>query len=278
MMPDHLLYKLIYVLFSAFTEFLPVSPRAHQKLFALLTGVEMADPMVDLAVRLGVLIALAVSCKKRIMHLVRANRLARYARRHRNTHVDTLAIMDTRVLKTAVIPILLGLLCYRKAESVVNGTASLALSLTVYGILLFIPRIMLIGNKESGNMSRLDSVLVGVGGALGVIPGFSRIGGIFSLGQMRGVERGYALEMALLLSVPALLGLLILDFCTVALAKLTVTAIGWLCYLLMSVVAFFVGYLAITFLRLLSAKTGFSRFCYYNWGMAMFAFVLYLMI
>lgn len=277
-MPDHLLHKFIYVLFSAFTEFLPVSPRAHQMLYEMLTGFSLTDAMVPFAIRLGTIAALILSCKKRIQHLLRANRLARYARRHRSTHVDTTAILDTRALKTAAFPILVGLLFYQRAGKWVGSMALLALMLTINGLVLFMPRIMLRGNKDGRSLSRLDTMTVGIGGALAMIPGFSRIGCMVSGGQIRGVDRNYALEMALLLSIPALLGALIFDCYAVITAKVAISGAAWLCYLLMGALSFGTGYLAILFLRFLSVKASFSRFSYYSWGMAMFAFILYLLV
>ncbi|MBQ9761643.1 MAG: undecaprenyl-diphosphate phosphatase [Oscillospiraceae bacterium] len=277
-MPDQLLHKFIYVLFSAFTEFLPVSPRAHQILYELLTGFQMTDKMVTLSIHIGVFVALIINNKKRIQHLVRANRLARYARRHRNTHVDTTAILDTRVLKTTIVPVLIGLLFLRKAEGWIGSLAMLALMLTINGFIIFLPRIMLRGNKDGRNLSRLDSVIMGIGGGLGVIPGFSRMGGILSGGQIRGVDRSYAMDVALLASIPALLGLIIIDLFAVIAAKATISALAWLCYLIMAIIAFGIGYLAVLFLRYLCAKASFTRFSYYSWGMAMFAFMIYLLI
>lgn len=277
-MPDQLLHKFIYVLFAAFTEFLPVSPRAHQMLYEMLTGFQMTDAMVPFVIRLGTLGALLLSCKKRIQHLLRANRLASYARRHRSTHVDTVAILDTRALKTAVVPILIGLLFYRRAEEWIGSMAMLSLMLTVNGLVLFLPRIRLQGNKDGRSLSRLDTVTIGIGGALAMIPGFSRIGCMVSGGQIRGVDRTYALEMALLLSVPALFGMLLFDCYGIIIAKAAVSGVAWLCYLMMAALSFGVGYLAIMFLRYLSVKASFSRFSYYSWGMAMFAFILYLLV
>ena len=62
-MPDHILYHIFYVIISAFSEFLPVSARAHQMLYEELTGSTMADPVVALMIHLGELIALCLSCR-----------------------------------------------------------------------------------------------------------------------------------------------------------------------------------------------------------------------
>lgn len=277
-MPDQLLHKFIYVLLSGFTEFLPVSPRAHQLLYELLTGFRLNDTMVSLAIHLGTTAALILNCKKRIQHLFRANRIARYARRHRNTHVDTTAILDTRVLKTAALPMIISIFLIRRAESWVSSYAMLALMLTLSGLLLFIPRIIPKGNKDGRNLSAMDSVIMGLGGALSAIPGFSGIGSFLSAAHLRGVDRNYALDTALLATIPVLFGLLVMDVFSILGSKLLISGLGLLMYFLMAVFAFFTGYLAIVFVRFLCMKTSFSRFSYYSWGMAMFTFMLYLLI
>lgn len=276
-MPDHLLHKIIYVLFSGFTEFLPVSARAHQMLYELLTGIQMADSMVTVSIRLGTLAAVMLSCKNRIRRLVRQNRLERVSRR-RDRHLDRMTLLDTQVLKTATIPILISVLLYKRAVEWVNGVALLSLMLFLNGLLLFVPSVMAQGNKDGRNLSRLDSVSMGIGGALAVIPGFSRMGGIISAGLVRGTDRDHVLDLALMLSIPALLGSLVFDIYAVIAAKMVLTALGSLIYIFMAALAFGTAYLSIMIMRYLTMKAGSTSFSYYSWGMSLFSFILYLMI
>ena len=119
---------------------------------------------------------------------------------------------------------------------------------------------------------------MGLGGALAAITGFYRIGCILSAGMVRGIDRGYALDMALLLSIPTLLGLLIFDVYAVIVAGATVGALMVLIYLLAAAIAFGSSWLGIKLMRYLSVKAGFTGFSYYCWGLALFSFILYLMI
>ena len=277
-MPQDLLHKLIYALFSGFTEFLSVPAPPHQMLYELMTGFEQRDVMLTLAIRIGVLTAVFFSCRSRIVRLMHERRLAGLSRRRRNRQPDIMALFDIRLLKTAMIPMLISVLFYKRAGEWINGVLRLVLTLTLNGVLLFIPRLMNQGNKDSRSISRLDGVLMGLGGALAAIPGFSRIGGIISAGTARGVDRNYALESALLLSIPALLGLLIFDIYGVFAAKLTLGFVALLVYLLLAAIAFGGAWLGIMLMRYLSVKAGYTGFSYYCWGLAMFSFILYLMI
>ena len=56
----------------------------------------------------------------------------------------------------------------------------------------------------------------------------------------------------------------------------TISFLMILFYLLAALFAFAGGYAAISFMRYLTVKTGFSGIAYYNAGVAVFSFVLYL--
>ena len=127
-------------------------------------------------------------------------------------------------------------------------------------------------------MSPLDSILMGLGGALSVIPGVSRIAGLVTGGMVRGVSQHNALEYALLVSVPALAVVICFDVYAVAVAGLTVTALGFLIWVLAAAASCGSAYLGIMLMRYIAVKGGFHSFCYYSWGMAMFSFVLYLIV
>ena len=189
-----------------------------------------------------------------------------------------MAQLDIRLLKTAMIPLLISVLFYMRAGEWITKVQWLAVTLTLNGIVMFIPRLISLGNKNGRSVSRLDGVVMGLGGALAAIPGFSRIGCILSAGLVRGIDRGYALDMALLLSIPTLLGLLIFDVYAVIVAGATVGALMVLIYLLAAAIAFGSAWLGIKFMRYLSVKAGFTGFSYYCWGLALFSFILYLMI
>lgn len=277
-MPQDLLHKFIYALISGFTEFLGVSAPPYQMLYELMTGFDQTDAMLTLFIRIGVLAAVVFCCRARISRLLRERRLAGLSRRRRNRQPDVTALLDIRLLKTAMIPLLASVLFYKRAGEWISGVLWLSLTLMLNGVLLFIPRLMSQGNKDGRSVSRLDGVLMGLGGALAAVPGFSRIGGIISMGTARGVDRSYALDLALLLSIPALLGLLIFDIYGVFAAKLTLSFLALLIYLLLAGFSFGSAWLGIILMRYLSVKAGFTGFSYYCWGLALFSFILYLMI
>ncbi len=273
-----LVYKLIYVFLSGLTEFLPVSSRPHQMLLEMLAGREMADPFVELSIHLGCLLALLFICKDRIRRLLRENRHEKISRRHKNRNVDRVAILDIRVLKTASVALLVGMFFLQKGERWVSSLWLISVTLVLNGFLLFLPRITAQGNKDSRHLGGLHALILGLGGALGVIPGFSRVGSTLTAGHISGADRDYVLNMAFLLCVPALIFLIVLDIIAVISGGAALSLLWLLAYLLMTALAFGTAYVGIFFMRYLSSRFGFALFSYYSWGMALFFFIFYLMV
>lgn len=276
-MPQDLLHKLVYAFLSGLTEFLPVSAQPHQMLYRVMTGFDSGDIWLTLSIHIGALLALLFSCKERIKRLNQERRLSSLSRRRRNRQPDLTALLDIQVLKTAAIPVLLSLLLSRRAGELISGVLLLALALLVNGILLFIPRLLEQGNKDGRGMSRLDSMMIGLGGTLGVVPGISRIGGMISAGLARGVDRRYILDTALLLCIPATVGLIILDIFAAVTAKAVLSGAAALC-IATGGLSFGGAMLGIALMRYLSVKAGFTGFSYYSFGLALFSFILFLMV
>lgn len=277
-MPEHFLHQVFYVLISAYTELLPVSAYPHQVLYEKLTGISMTDPVVPLVLRFGVFLALIFACFSRLKRIFRENRHARISRKHHSRHVDHYALVDTQVIRSAALISLLGLFLYGKLEGYVQGLHWLTLLLILNGFVVFLPRITTSGNKNGLSMSRLDSVLMGLGGVFGMLPGFSRLGGLQTAAHLRGIGREYALDIALIVCLPLYLGLLIIEAVSVLSAGVVLSGVAIACYAGLALIAFGAAYLSIVIMRYYCSKAGFLSFSYYSWTLAMFTFVLYLLI
>jgi undecaprenyl-diphosphatase len=155
----------------------------------------------------------------------------------------------------------------------------LAVFFGISGIILYVPQYMPGSNKDSQSLSSLDAVLIGVSTGLGAVPGISRMGSSLSVSLMRGVERRYALDLGLLLGVPALIVLIVFDvWWLLTGTAAAVTGMVILCSVTAAVASFVSSYLGMFIMRFLSVKIGFSGFAYYCWGVALFTLIIYLMI
>ena len=272
-----MLNKALFAWISGFSELFFVSPAAHQLLYRTLTGYDAVDCMISLGIHLGCLIALLFGCQKRIKQLQTEKRLASRAKRRRSRQPDIAALMDIRIIYTASITIILGFLLYPKAQSLNIGLFWMSVALAVNGMVLFLPRLLSTGNKNGRSFTPLDGTLMGIVGFLGMIPGFSRIGCVYSAGTARGAGKSYALDLGFLLSIPAIVALLCFDVYT-CLVSGGFTGIRFLGFLIATLMSFVGAYIAIILMRLICSRTTTVGFAYYSWGLAIFVLLIYLFV
>jgi undecaprenyl-diphosphatase len=272
------LHKAIFALISGFSEFFFIPVTAQQLLYRTLTGYDLSDSFLSLGVHLGCLGALLTNCHQRIKYLRAQKRLERPGKRRRGRQPDASSLIDIRILNTAVWPILLGLLLYQKSRIWIDGAFRIALILIINGVFLYLPRLLSSGNKVSHSFTKIDGLMMGIGGSLGVFPGLNRLGCMYSMAICRGADRSYAFDLSILLSVPAIAGMLCIDIfsCTAALANITGLQ------LLGSLIAFIASYvgacLSIVLARTTISRTNTVGFAYYSWGFAIFLLLIYLFV
>lgn len=270
--------SIIYGLICGFTEFLPVSSQAHGILFSRLVGVLDAGHAMRFAVHVGALIGLMVLYGAQISRLNRERRIAAIPARRRKRQPDGASIMELNLLKIAAVPLILGFAAYPWVGNQGNRLWILGLSLIVNGIILYFPQFVPGANKDVRTMSRLDAFLLGLWGAVAVIPGISRIGATLSAGHIRGVERQHGLQTAMLLCVPALIVLSVIDIVYLFISGFAGFSFFTAIYMILACAASaFSAYFGILLMRFLSVRIGYAGFAFYSWGAALFAFIIYLM-
>ena len=270
------LRTVLYGFLSGLAEFLPVSSQAHQSLVGAIFGLPESAPLRQFLIRIACLVALWVTCSRDIAKIQRDVKLAKVPPRRRTRPVDTRSTATARLLIAAVIPMLIVMLFYQRAQQWINTLPALCVTLLINGVLLFIPQYARSGNKDGRMLSRMDGVLLGLSGALSVFPGISRMSSLHFAGSMRGADRGYTIQFALLLSIPALIVMLVYDVIAVFGGIEAMSFLTLLTYLLSMVSAYWGSKLAISTVRSLAVKSGFSGFAYYCWGMALICLILYL--
>lgn len=275
----NLFQSILFGLFSGLAEILPVSAPAHRAILMKLFGESGDSPLLSLMVHIATVAALYYSCHTQILRLLRAQKLAAVPKRRRKRPLDTNSLMDIRVLRTTLIPIILGFVLYPKVSSWGSNLLILGLLLLVNGVILYIPPYMPGSNKKSATMSRLDGFLMGLGGGLSVLPGISSIGTSTSIASVCGVDRQYALNTALLMNIPVTIGFIVFDFVAMFTAGVGSISFGFLFSCILAAAATFGGvYLAVKVMRGLAVNIGFSCFAYYSWGSALLAMFLYIII
>lgn len=271
--------SLIYGLVAGITDILPVSSQVHKGVLLKLFGQEAEQPVLQLVIHLAVLAALYYECRALIQRLIRQQKLSKIPKRRRKRPVDMKSIMDIRLLQTMLLPVILGFALHFKTASMEKSLALMAGFMLINGVLLFLPALLPAGNKDSRAMTRFDGLAMGLGAVLAALPGISDIGAATSIAQVRGVDRAYAVNIALLMHLGVTVGSVIYDF--IALIMIGTGEFGFgilIMYLVAALTAFAGAWLGTRLLRGLALHTGLDVLAFYCWGIALLAFILFLSV
>ena len=272
------LQSIFYGFLAGLTDILPVSAQAHKVLLLKFFGVSTGMEAMNLLIHLAVFGALYLSCQSQIVRMNRARALARVPKRRRKRPLDMRSLMDWSMLKTMLVPVILGLFAYKYAVSLSGNLMLLALFLFLNGLILYIPQFLPGSNRDSRTLSRVEGLLMGLGGAASMLPGISAVGTASSIGCVCGVERTYSLNMALLMNLGLTFGLVVQDILTLLESGLgTLSFVIVLRYLLTALTAFGGTMLGVKVMRYLSADHGFGLFAFYCFGLSLFTFILNLL-
>lgn len=271
---EHLVYGFV----SGLTEILPVSERAHSALLLKVLGAKGISGLPVLLIRIAVLAAIYTSSRPQLVKMSRARRLSRIPKKRRKRPLDLPSLMDSRFLMTMMLPVILVLVLYGQLLKVRFSLFAVAGLLFLNGIILYIPQFLPGSNKDARSLSRVEGLVMGLGGSLSVLPGLSGVGACISVGSVCGVERSYALNMTLILNMIYLGGMAVYDVLGLIRTGLEGLTFQWIMiYIFAAAAAFVSALLAIRLMRALASSRGYSVFSYYCWGIALFTFILNLM-
>lgn len=264
-------------LLSGLADILPVSAQAHRLLFLKLFGENSEPVALRLMIHLATLGALYLCCQSQIVRMTRATRLAKVPKRRRKRPLDKRSLMDLSLLKTTLIPIIIAFFFYQKTMGLGSNLIFVAAFLFVNGVILYIPQFLPGSNKDSGYLTRVEGLLLGLGGAASVVPGISCVGTTVSIGSICGMDKKYVLNTALLMNIPVTIGLIVHDIIAIADGGMGSMSFGSLVVCLIAAVGAFAGvFLGVKLLRRIISSIDFSVFGFYCWGAALFTFILYL--
>lgn len=274
-----MLTYLLYGLVSGFSQFVPVSASAHRALFSTLLDFDGGRPLVSLFAHLGALGALLFLLRQRIAHLYRQTRLLTLPPRRRKQPLDVEAVFDLRLILTAAIPTLIGAVLGAVFSDISCELLPTALLLTVTAFLTYLPDHVVGGNRKVRTMTPLESVTLGVLIAVALIPGLSAVALMLAFVQFRKCDRAYLLERIFLLCGIMLCGSVAADIVRFVFSGFAgITLPNLLGCLLVAAAAFGGALGAILTMRYLVVKNGFSSFAFYNFGLGLFLFILYLVV
>lgn len=273
----NLFESIIYGIVSGLAEIFPVSAQANQMVLRQFFGVAQKEPIRDLLVHIAIFAAILLACRGMFAKIRREQVIAHRMRRNPSQIRTLKGVYDMRLVRTAAPIMLVGMLGNLLFKDIYQNRPLFSLLLLINGALILIPTYMHQGNRDARTMTGLDGMLIGFAAALSAIPGISRNGVIMFMTLIREADKNNGVIWALILSVPAMVMLALLDIIamfTVGIGSITLMVLVG--YLLSMVFAFIGAYFGVTFIRMLITRSDYSVFAYYDFGLALLSFVLYL--
>jgi len=239
-----LIEAIVLGILQGLTEFLPISSSAHQLIVPAMLGWDDPGAAFTAVTQLGTETAVLIYFRNDIWSIATVWLRSLYRPVLRSTAHARMGWY----LIVATIPI--GILGLTFENQIENGARDLYLVGTVligFGLVLGYADRVGKHERELGQISPRDGILIGLAQSLALIPGVSRSGATMSAGLLLGLERAAAARFSFLLAVPAVVLSGLFQLAAVLSGKEGEgEPLGYI--LLATVIAFFVGYAAIAWL------------------------------
>ena len=250
------------------TEFLPVSSSGHLVITKEIFGAATVPVLFDVLLHVATLVAVVIVLRRQVWLLLRAS-LRWMGRRTQAEDRPYLRLIPLIVVTTGITG---GIgVFFDSRFDIRNPVVTSLLFLVTAGFLIATRWAR--GDRPLTRIRWVDTLVLGVAQGFGVLPGISRSGITISTALYTGMDRGAAGEYSFLLSIPAILGALVL---TLGDAGELGAQVGTVPILAGFLSAMMVGFFALTLLMKIVRAGRISLFALYLiplgiWGLITFA-------
>ena len=248
------------------SEFLPVSSSGHLVLFQHLFGLKEPELLFDICLHVGTLMAVLIVFYKEILEILTAllqipSRMKQAGGLLRLFQVDPAIRMALLIVVGSIPTALIGLVFKEMTDKLFGSILLVGCMLLVTGSLLWFTRNISGRGRQVEKTWMKDALIIGVVQGLAILPGISRSGSTISTALFLGVDRKMAGRYSFLLSIPAIVGALVLGLDTPELH----TTIPLMTILLGSIASALTGWLALVILLKVVDRGQLHRFAPYCW-------------
>ena len=262
-----LLEAIFLGILQGLTEFLPVSSSGHLVLAQKYLGLNEPLVFFDVMLHVGTLAAVLVVYRGTIVRLVLGGFSTfgdkQFYRKPIVTVRSSQEFMFIWLILLGSIPTgIIAVLFKTQLESLFNEVRLVSMMLILTGIILQLPRLRKQNTDSTDStiekLKTWQAPLIGIAQGCAITPGISRSGSTISLGLFLGIPAKTAAEYSFLLSIPAILGAVVLKISDIGdtTIPIGIMAAGML-------TSFIVGYVALRFLLVMLNRGKFSLFSYY---------------
>ena len=250
------------------TEFLPISSTGHLTIVEKLMGMKIDDPSVvafTAVIQTGAILAAVIYFWSDIWRILQAwwrGLWWKRARRKFDYKYGWAIIIGS-------IPIaVVGLLFKHEVETVFRSLWFVAIGLIGWSAVMWLADNRAAKNKRNEvETNWKDTLAIGMGQCLSLIPGVSRSGATISVGLFRGFDRVSVTKLSFFLGIPALMAAGLLEVVTKY--KHISGGVGWTSTIIATVVSFGVGYVAVSWLLKFIQSNNFCSFIIYRFALGL---------
>jgi len=239
-------------LIQGLAEWLPISSTAHLKIVEHFLGLA-ATPLFNVALHTGTLVVVMLYFRKDVGDIL----VALTHMDFRSEHGHLIPLIAVATIPTAII----GLLYVVFLEDVLQTMLAIGITLLVGATVVYVSKN---GREETDVITYRTALAVGMAQGLAVFPGLSRSGATVSTALLLGLKREEAFRFSFLLSIPAILGDLIVEIYRQH-GQLSVQSMGSAELLAGVATAMIVGYFAIELVSRMVKSRRFHYFSFYTW-------------
>ena len=185
------------------TEFLPVSSSGHLVLLPAILGWTSPPLVFDTTVHLATLLAVVTVFWRDLVGMTVAWWQGLWSGQPFKTTGSRLVWW---VVLGTIPGVLAGLFLEKTFESLFTSPHAVGVFLLLTALLLVLAEVFGRHRRELTGMTWLDSLLIGIGQAAAIAPGFSRSGTTISVGMFCGLTREAAARFSFILSMPIIAG------------------------------------------------------------------------
>lgn len=273
-------------------EFLPVSSSGHLAILKNVFGLSDVSISFDILLHMGTLIAVFLVYWRDIVRLVKDgigiiadscyNIYAAVARR-RGQNIRYRKVICSAYRKFAMLVIvstiptgILGIVTKDVIAAVEKTLLVPGICLLITGVLLLICDLLPAGRKTPKQTTWGNAVFLGLAQGFAILPGISRSGATITAGCFCGLRRDFAVKYSFIMSIPAILGAMVLEGKEVFTSELAPGELRN--YLIGALVAAVVGYICIRTLLLVVRNKSFRFFAYYCFVIGAVAIIAHFVI
>lgn len=196
-------------------EFLPISSSGHLALLQYFFGVESDSVLLfTVMMHVGTLVSVFIIYRKDIAALlVELGLTIKDLCTGKGLRINSSPTrrMGFMIIVATIPTAIIGLVFEDFFESLYASIVSIAMGLIFTGIILFVAERMGSNDKGPMEMKWRHAIFIGCMQGIAICPGVSRSGSTLFGGLMAGLKREFAVEFAFLISIPSILGSVILE-------------------------------------------------------------------